>query len=157
MNNDKIQLISQSPFVKDADENGWSFEVTDPETGNRFNSSISPWALLHSLGEERIEIELLVCGCSDAGCAGLDNEIFECSEKCVHWSFTEYGHPYSWFFDRTVYETGAMQMLHEIYVTQKGWDFNALEYESYDAFKNAIDDFLVAKPVFKRIWDNFAS
>ena len=48
-------------------------------------------------------------------------------------------------------------MLHEIYVTQKGWDFNALEYESYDAFKNAIDDFLVAKPVFKRIWDNFAS
>ena len=44
-------------------------------------------------------------------------------------------------------------MLHDIYVTQSGWRFNAIEYDSYEQFKTAVDEFLSAKPRFKTIWD----
>lgn len=155
MDIDSIQLILESPFVKEeGDEDGidWAFKVIDHETGKLFNSSISPYALFHSLGETSGEIDLLVCSCSEAGCAGLFNEEFECTDKYVHWSLTEYGQPYSWYFDRIAYETGAIKMLHDIYVSQKGWSFNAFEYDSYDDFKSAVDIFLTDKPYFKAIW-----
>ncbi len=155
MSNEPI-LISQSPFFKEVDPQhcvGWAFQVKDPASGKMVDASISPYALLSSLGEERGEEELLVCGCSVAGCAGFFNEIFETTEQYIHWSLTEYGRPYSWYFDRAEYEIGAVRMLHDIYVSQVGWDFNALEYSSYERFKDAIDSFLAAKPYFKAIWD----
>ena len=156
MSNEHLQLIIQSPFVKEEDEEEgivWRFKVIDPETGKLFTSSISPYALFHSLGETSGETDLLVCSCSVAGCAGLFHEEFECTDKYVHWSLTEYGQPYSWYFDRIAYETGAIKMLHEVYVSQKGWSFNALEYYSYDDFKYDVDDFLAGKPRLKAIWD----
>jgi hypothetical protein len=150
------KVLVESPFVKEPDdENGfwWSFEVSDPETGNSFGASISPYALLHSLGEEHGEIDLLVCGCSDAGCAGLAHEKFECTDRFVHWSLTEHRRPLSWYFERSVYENGAIGMLHEIYVSRMGWQFNALEFNSYEDFKTNVDRFLEEKPQFKTIWD----
>lgn len=153
---DTIQVIKKSPFVKSPDpedEFFWSIEVTDPASGKLVEASIHPDALMDSLGEECGEADLLVCGCSNAGCAGFANERFESSDRCVHWSLTEYRQPYSWYFDRTEYEASAIEMLHEIYVSRRGWRFNALCYDSYDAFKSAVDKFLAAKPHFKAIWD----
>ena len=156
MNDERVQLIIHSPFVKEDDsENGigWVFKVTDPETGNVVKTYISPYSLFHSLGETSGETELLVCSCSVAGCAGLFDEEFECTDKYVHWSLTEHGQPYSWYFDRVAYETGAIKMLHDIYVSKEGWSFNALEYGSYDDFKFEVERFLADKPRFKAIWD----
>ena len=153
---DAVQLIEESPFVKTSDaEDGlfWSFKVKDPATEKLVEASIHPDALMDSLGEERGEADLLVCGCSVAGCAGFAHEKFESTDKYVHWSLSEYRQPYSWFFDRIAYEVGAIEMLHEIYVSKIGWRFNALCYDSYEAFKVAVDEFLVAKPHFKTIWD----
>lgn len=53
---DGMQIIEKSPFVKSADsEDGvfWSIEVKDPATNRTVATSISPYALLASLGEER--------------------------------------------------------------------------------------------------------
>ena len=149
-------LIAESPFVNEPDnEDGifWSFQVKDPASGQLFDASISPRALLDSLGEERGSVDLMVCGCSVAGCAGLAHEQFETTERYVHWSLTEYRKPFSWYFDRVEYEKGAVGMLHDVYVTQLGWRFNALEYDSYERFKTAVDGFLAAKPRFKTFWD----
>lgn len=153
---DTIQLIKKSPFVKhpDAeDEYFWSIELKDPVTGKLVAASIHPDALMDSLGEESGETDLLVCGCSDAGCAGFANERFESTDRFVHWRLTEYRRPYSWYFDRAEYEAGAVEMLHEIYVSRRGWRFNALYYDSYDDFKSAVEKFLAAKPYFRTIWN----
>lgn len=153
---DAIQIIEKSPFIKDTDsEEGffWSIEVNDPASNRIVETSISPYALLNSLGEERGEQELFTCGCGVAECARIYHEKFECTEKYVHWSFVELGTAYSLFFDRIAYEVGAIEMLHDIYVTKAGWKFNAIEYYSYEDFKADVDKFLAAKPHFKAIWD----
>ena len=155
---DGIQIIMKSPFVKDADsEEGffWSIEVNDPATNRTIEASISPYALLHSLGEEQGEQDLFTCGCGVAECARIYHEKFACTEKYVCWSFVELGIAYSLFFDRIAYEVGAIEMLHDIYVTKAGWKFNAIEYYSYEDFKAAVDKFLVAKPQFKTLWEEF--
>ena len=153
---DGMQIIEKSPFVKATDvEDGfvWSIEVNDPSTNRAVDTSISPYALLNSLGEERGEQNLFTCGCGVAECARIYHEKFECTETYVHWSFVEMGTACSLFFDRLAYETGAIEMLHDIYVTKVGWKFNAIEYYSYEDFKSAVDKFLSAKPHFKTIWD----
>lgn len=149
------QVIAVSPFVKEDDDEGflWSFRVIEPTTNQQIDTSISPYALLNSLGEERGEQELLTCGCGVAECARISHEKFECTEKYVHWSFVEMGTVHSLFFDRISYEMAAIEMLHDIYVTKVGWRFNAIEYNSYEDFKTAVDEFLSAKPHFKYIWD----
>ena len=152
---DTIQIIEKSPFVKFHDaEDGfcWSIEVKDPATNRMVETSISPYALLNSLGEVQGEQELFTCGCGVSECARIYHEKFECTEKYVHWSFVELGTAYSLFFDRIVYETGAIEMLHDVYVTKIGWKFNAIEYYSYEDFKTAVDEFLSAKPRFKAMW-----
>lgn len=153
---DEMQIIEKSPFVKSADsEDGvfWSIEVKDPATNRTVATSISPYALLNSLGEERGEQELFTCDCGVAECARIYHEKFECTEKYVHWSFVERGTAYSLYFDRITHEMAAIEMLHDIYVTKEGWKFNAIEYYSYEDFKSAVDEFLAAKPHFKAIWD----
>ena len=150
------KIITKSPFVKESDSDGesfWSIEVEDPATNRTVRTSISPYALLHSLGEERGEQELFTCGCGVAECARIYHERFECTEKFVHWIFEEMGTDYSLFFDRIAYETSAIEMFHDIYVTKDGWDFNSCEYCSYEEFKAEVDEFLSAKPRFKAIWD----
>jgi hypothetical protein len=149
------QVIIESPFVKEDDDEGflWSFRVVEPTTNQQIDTSISPYALLNSLGEERGEQELLTCGCGVAECARISHEKFECTEKYVHWSFVEMGTAHSLFFDRISYEMAAIEMLHDIYVTKVGWRFNAIEYNSYEDFKTAVDEFLAAKPHFKAMWD----
>ena len=44
-------------------------------------------------------------------------------------------------------------MLHDVYFTKEGWCFVCNEYNSYDDFKSAVDEFLAAKPRFKAMWD----
>lgn len=61
---DEMQIIEKSPFVKSTDsEDGvfWSIKVKDPVTNRTVSTSISPYALLNSLGEERGEQELFTC------------------------------------------------------------------------------------------------
>ena len=153
-----IKTIDKSPFCKDDDleEPLWSFKAIDPNSGSLIETSISPCALLNSLGEDNGSHELLTCDCGVAECARLCHEKFECTEKHVHWSFVKTGTAYSLFFDRISYELGAMEMLHDIYVTKVGWRFNAIEYSSYEDFKVSVDEFLDAKPHFKTIWDEIA-
>jgi len=153
---DEMQIIAKAPFVKSTDaEDGfcWSIEVKDPATERTIATSISPYALMNSLGEERGEQELFTCGCGVAECARIYHEKFECTEKYIHWSFVELGAAYSLFFDRITYEMAAIEMLHDIYVTKEGWKFNAIEYYSYEDFKSAVDEFLAAKPYFKTVWN----
>lgn len=150
-------MIEKSPFVRSFDaEDGffWSIEVHDPATNRTVSTSISPYALLNSLGEERGEQDLFTCDCGVPECARIYHEKFACTEKYVHWSFEELGITYSLFFDRSIYERAAIEMLHDIYSTKEGWKFNASEYSSYEEFKSAVDEFLVAKPNFKAIWDD---
>ena len=153
---DGMQIIEKSPFVKSTDsEDGvfWSIEVKDTATNRTVATSISPYALLASLGEERGDQELFTCDCGVAECARIYHEKFECTEKYVHWSFVEQRIAHSLFFDRITYEMAAIEMLHDIYVTKEGWKFNAIEYDSYEDFKSAVDEFLAVKPHFKAIWD----
>ena len=150
------KIIMESPFAKEvsADDVSWSFAVKDPASGKIVSASLHPLALFDSLGKESgDEDDLLVCGCSDAGCAGFTDEKFDTSDLYVHWSLKEYGKPYSWYFDRRIYEMGAVKMLREIYETKKGWDFNALYYSSYEDFRADVDEFLAAKPRFRAMWD----
>lgn len=152
----KKPIIKKSPFVKSIDaEDGcvWSIEVNDPVTNRTVSTSISPYALLNSLGEERGEQDLFTCDCGVPECARIYHTKFFCTEQYVHWSFEELGTAYSLFFDRIAYERAAIEMLHNIYDTKEGWKFNAAEYWSYEDFKSAVDEFLAAKPYFKTIWN----
>ena len=120
----QIQLIRKSPFVMetDDDDTSWYFEVDDARPGKTVSACIDARALLESLGEPRGEAPLLTCGCGVAECARIYDERFECGDGYVHWSLTYEGRPYSFFFDRDAYETGALRMLSEVYRTKTGRD-----------------------------------
>ena len=151
----EVKIIGKSPFVKEDDEDGflWSFKAIDPSTNREIDASISPYALLNSLGKDHGAQELLTCGCGIAECAGIRYERFERTEDYVRWSFNYRGPSCTLYFDRIAYEIGAIEMLHDIYVTKVGWKFNGSEYDSYDAFNAAVDEFLAANPHFRTIWD----
>lgn len=153
---EEAQIIEKSPFVKDIDSTEgffWSLEAKDPATNQTVAASISPYALLNSLGEDRGEEELFTCGCGVAECARICHERFVRTEAYIRWSFVGSGTAYARSFDRIAYEVGAIEMLHDIYVTRVGWRFNAMEYDSYEDFKVDVDRFLAAKPRFKAMWD----
>ncbi len=152
----QIQLIRKSPFVMetDDDDTSWYFEVDDARPGKTVSACIDARALLESLGEPRGEAPLLTCGCGVAECARIYDERFECGDGYVHWSLTYEGRPYSFFFDRDAYETGALRMLSEVYRTKTGWEFCFGCFFSYEQFKSAVDGFLAAKPSFRKLWDS---
>lgn len=149
------QLIKKSPFVKETydGEVVWEFTVDDVRTGKTVDACIDARALLESLGEPCGEAPLLTCGCGVAECARIYDERFECGDGYVHWSMSYEGRPYSFFFDRDAYETGALRMLAEVYRTKTGWEFCYGCFDTYEDFKSAVDDFLAAKPSFKKVWD----
>ncbi len=152
-----VQIIKEAPFVKAVTSDDrrvhWWFVAKDPATNRTVSTFLSPYALMKSLGKEHGEEELLTCGCGVAGCAGFSDERFERTEAYVHWSFEEMGTAYSLFFERRAYEVGAIEMLHEVYTSKEGWQFNGTEYWSYEEFKSEVDKFLAVKPYFKAIWD----
>ncbi len=149
------KIISKSPFVKEDDEDygyGWWFRAVDPVSGQLIKSAIWPGGLLRSLVEERGADELLTCTCGVPGCAGFSHETFERTAKYVRWSFTFGDNVHTLYFDRSVYVRGAITMLQDVYSTKEGWQFVFGEYNSYEDFKAAVDEFLAANPHFKTIW-----
>ena len=150
------KIISTSPFVKEDDEDygyGWWFRAVDPVSGQLIKSAIWPGGLLRSLVEDRGADELLTCTCGFPGCAGFSHETFERTANYVRWSFTLGDNVHTLYFDRSVYEKGAITMLQDVYSTKANWDFNLFKYKSYDDFKADIDEFLVANPHFRAMWD----
>ena len=155
----ELKIIGESPFVKEGDGDGveWIFKAIDPVAYRVIFASISPGALMESLrGDHGIQ-DLLTCTCGIADCAGIRYERFERTEEYVRWSFNYRGAARTLYFDRTVYDVSAIEMLHEVYRTKVGWWFNSYEYQSYDDFKAAVDKFLAANPRFKAIWDEVGS
>ncbi len=151
----KIQLIKKSPFVKNVydGKEAWEFTIDDMQTGTTVSACIDARALLDSLGEQCGEAPLLTCGCGVAECADIYKEHFECGDEYVHWSLLYEGRPYSFFFDRSVYEAEALRMLSEVYRTKVGWEFCFDCFCSYEDFKEAVDAFLAAKPSFRELWN----
>lgn len=162
----KIKLITESPFVKTVSDGEvhWMFAVKNSTDGEVFKASIDPRSLMKTLGEKhgggKWQDELLTCSCGEPACAGLYDEKFETSDEYVHWEFDYYKcsldkkcRKISWYFDRHVYETGAIDMLKEVYATKTGWEFYAHCYETYEEFKAAVDKFLTEKPRYKAMWD----
>ena len=151
----EVKIISKSPFVKESDGEGifWSIKTVDPISNRKFDTAISPRALLKSLCENHGFEELLTCTCGIAECKGIRYERFERTDNYIRWSFNDNGKTYTLYFDRSTYETGAIEMLHDVYFTKEGWYFVYSEYDSYDDFKSAVDKFLATKPHFKSIWD----
>ena len=78
-------MIIESPFVKEDDDEGflWSFRVIEPATNQQIDTSISPYALLNSLGEERGEQEFLTCGCGVAECARIGRVRFSFATSTI--------------------------------------------------------------------------
>ena len=131
----------------------WSFKTVDPISNRKIDTSLSPRALLKSLGENHGAEELLTCTCGIAECKGIRYERFERTEDYIRWSFNDNSKSCTLYFDRVAYEIGAIDMLHDVYFTKEGWQFVSDEYNSYEDFKAAVDEFLAANPHFRTIWD----
>lgn len=148
------EILRFSPFVKERDEEdvSWSFEAAGPG-GEKITACVHPAAVFQSLMAPRGNDELLVCGCSDGGCAGFFDESFEATDRWIEWRVRYYDLKCVWRFDRITYETGAIRMLRDIHDTREGWMFCTFWYDSFDAFESAVADFLAANPRFLPLWD----
>lgn len=82
----QIQLIKQSPFVKEMDDGdvSWSITIDDVQTGTTVSACIDVRALLDSLGEQCGDAPLLTCGCGEAECARIYHEHFDCGDDYIH-------------------------------------------------------------------------
>ena len=152
---ESIPLIRQSPFVKDREEDvvAWSFTAPLP-VGGEVSAYIHPAALFESLAKDCGDDDyLLVCGCSDAGCAHFWHEEFEKTAEWIEWRVTYYDLKCVWHYDRAVYEEGAIRMLRDIHDTREGWHFCLMWYDSFEDFKAAVEKFLSDNPRFRALWD----
>ena len=149
-----MAIIRKSPFVKTEGEEGpeWEF-VADLPDGGELGACIHPAALFESLSRENGEACLLVCGCSDAGCAGFRSESFEWSDGWIEWRVNWHGERLVWRFDREAYEGGAIRMLRDIHDSQKGWNFCFWWYPSFEAFEQSVEQFLAKNPPFQVAWE----
>lgn len=147
-------IICKSPFAKTEGEEGpeWEFVAELPD-GGELRACIHPAALLASLSGERGDDELLVCGCSDAGCAGFRSESFEWSDSWIEWRVNWLGKRLVWRFDREVYECGAIRMLRDIHDSRKGWDFCFWWYPSFEDFEREVGGSLAESPRFRKMWE----
>lgn len=150
----EVKTIFRSPFVKTEGEEGteWKF-VADLPDGSELRACIHPAALFASLEKHCGEDSLMVCGCSDAGCAGFLHESFEWGDGWIEWRVKMIGRTVFLRFDRKAYESGAMRMLRGIHDSRQGWEFCFCWYPSFEEFKRAVERFLAANPRFREMWD----
>jgi hypothetical protein len=150
----EVKTISRSPFMKTESDEGpvWEFVANLPD-GSELEACIHPAALFASLEKGSGEDSLLVCGCSDAGCAGFWHESFEWGDGWIEWRVKMTGRTVIWRFDRDAYESGAIRMLREIHDSRQGWEFCFYWYPSFEEFEQAVERFLASNPRFQEMWE----
>ena len=157
------QLIRESPFVN-RKGTGYLFVTTDPITGNTLDAGIWENELINVFAAEDYQTDdevstlmgVLTCSaCGVPGCAGLWSQSFHVSSKMVHWSVKKYKDEFDLFFEREVYEAGAIRMLRDM-VEHPGV-YNTPEcsryHENHEAFVEQVIDMLDRRAYFKDMWD----
>lgn len=166
------QLILESPFVVVSTEGtkSYHFKMTDPVGGMCLDAWVDPWVLVSALGRGDFHTDdgvsafggILVCSCGIAGCAGIWSQTFHVSKKMVHWSIVYEGDEIEFFFEREVYEKGALTMLRALRenpgeFTLPGCDESLGEDEdALDAFTSSVEEMLDRRPYFRDMWEENA-
>lgn len=167
-----FQLIRDSPFVvvSAEGEKSYHFKMTDPVGGKSLDAWVDPWTLMSALGQEYFHTDdgmsafggILVCSCGIAGCAGIWSQTFHVSRKMVHWSIFYEGDEIEFFFEREVYERGALAMMRALRenpgeFTLPGCDAPLGEDEdALGAFTSSIEEMLDRRPYFRDMWEEHA-
>lgn len=158
-------LIRESPFVEFEDNGGRSFEfrAKDVWTGVSLATSIDTTELIgallrkdfHASDAESAFGGILVCSCGVAGCDGIWSQTFHVSDKMVHWSVRRYDDRFELFFDREVYETGAIAMLKTLVEKPDVFSmpYGSLYEDDHGEFVACVRDLLGQSDAFRRIWD----
>jgi hypothetical protein len=133
---------------------GRGFKATNVQTGVVVSGCLNIRALITTLEEEgACEIDMLVCGCGDAGCHGFWYESVRKTKTFVHWTIEQNEHEHELYFDRKIYEKSAIQLLWQWNNEQwHGSDTCNISYRNYADFNHATHLLLEKKPHLKAYW-----
>ena len=145
-------IIKVSPFVKDSDGD-YGFEVKIPDRDYVLAASVNLHALIVSLASDDCDEPVLTCGCGVAECAGFWKEHCNRTADVVHWSIREQQADFELFFDRGIYERGAIEMLADIIDSKSGWDtLGCPPHGSFEEFEAHVKWLLDAEPHLREMW-----
>ena len=147
------EIIGISPFVKDSDGD-YCFKVKVPGMNYVLSAEIDLHALIVSLASEECDEPVLTCGCGIAECAGFWKEHCKRLADVIHWSIREQRTDFELFFDREIYERGAIEMLADLVDRKAGWNIlGCPPHNSFEEFEKHVNWLLEQELYLKELWE----
>lgn len=140
------RIIRSNPF----DQNG--FRTIDPDTGATISDCLKIPGVIGSLRGDW-DGPFLTCGCGEPGCSGFWEQRSHLSPAFVHWSIRQDDRLFELYFDRDVYERGALRLLRPKYLAKwNGSEAYNVSYPNFRAFANDLENLLAAQPRLAALW-----
>lgn len=140
------RIIRLNPF----DKNG--FHTIDPDTGATISGCLKIPGVIGSLRGDW-DGPFLTCGCGEPGCSGFWEQRSHLSPAFVHWSILQDHRHFELYFDRDVYERGALRLLRPKYLAKwNGSEAYNVSYPNFRAFANDLENLLAAHPRLAALW-----
>lgn len=145
------QLIRISPFVEK--DNSYLFCAVDSANGHSLEVGLDIYWFIKHFNHEYFHSDsgmsehedILVCsGCGIAGCDGIWSQTCHVSQSMVHWTIRRHEDVFDLFFDRDVYETGAMDMLRSLttYPNKYSMPYGSIYEENHGFFVSIVGELL---------------
>ena len=125
------RIIKVDPFDR------IGFQAEEPETGEHVGGCLKVYGVVGSLRGD-YDGSFLTCGCGEPGCSGFWEQRSHLSPAFVHWSIEQYDRQIELYFDRDVYERGALRFLRRKHLAK--WNGSEAYNYSYRGFREFDED-----------------
>ena len=144
------RIIKVNPFDKDG------FHATEPETDEKVSGCLKFYGVIGSLRDD-YDGAFLTCGCGEPGCSGFWEQRSHLSPAFVHWSIEQYERKLELYFDRDVYERGALAAIRRRHLAKwNGSEEYNFSYRNFADFDADLQRLLSEKPHLMAKWESTA-
>ena len=144
------RIIKENPFVKGI------FVAVEPETNEQVAGCLKVYGVIGSLLGD-YDGAFLTCGCGEPGCSGFWEQRSHLSPAFVHWSIEQYERKLELYFDRDVYERGALCYIRKKHLAKwNGSEGYNTSYGGFSEFDGAVQQLLSENPHLAEQWENTA-
>ncbi len=123
--NESSRIINIDPFDKGG------FHAVEPESCESVSGCLKVYGIIGSLLGD-YDGAFLTCGCGEPGCSGFWEQRSHLSPAFVHWSIEQYDRHLELYFNRNVYETGALRFIRRRHLAK--WNGSEAYNHSYSGF-----------------------
>ncbi len=144
---EKSRIIRVNPFER------YYFHAVEPDTGEDVCDCLKIYGVVGSLRGD-YDGPFLTCGCGEPGCSGFWEQRSHLSPAFVHWSIEQYERKLELYFDRDVYEQGALSLLRRKHLAKwNGSEGYNDSYRNFAEFDAAVQRLLSDNPRLNEIWE----